>query len=65
MAITSSTFGSVTLTGEDAKKFKRQITFGKPKAGAKESVRRGVELAREFRESGRELKIQPSPVKAR
>lgn len=58
MAVISSTFGSVTLTGDDAKKFKRQVTFGKPKATAKASVARGVELAKNFRANDRELTIK-------
>lgn len=57
MAIQSNAFGRVTLTGEDAKKFKRQVTFGRPKAGARENVARGVELAKAFRSSGSCLKI--------
>lgn len=64
MAVNSSSFSSVTLTEEDAKKFKRQITFGKPKAAANASVSRGVELADQFRSSGRTLTIKV-PGKAR
>lgn len=55
MAIQSNAFGRVTLTGEDAKKFKRQVTFGRPKASAKENVERGVKLVREFRASKNEF----------
>ena len=57
MAITSNTFGRVTLTGDDAKKFKRQVTFGRPKAAAKANVEEGVKLAREFRANGRRLAL--------
>lgn len=64
MAVQSSAFGSVTLTDEDAKKFKRQVTYGKPKASAKESVSRGVKLASEFRTGNRELAFR-APIKAR
>ncbi|MDP1617059.1 hypothetical protein [Phenylobacterium sp.] len=64
MAVISSTFGSVTLTDEDAKKFKRQVTYGKPKASAKESVTRGVKLAGDFRQGNRELTFK-APAKAR
>lgn len=64
MAVHSSTFGSVTLTDEDAKKFKRQVTYGKPKAGARESVERGVKMAGDFRASNRELSFK-APVKGR
>ncbi len=58
MAVISSTFGSVTLTEEDAKKFKRQVTYGKPKAAARASVERGVKLAGEFRSGNRTLTIK-------
>lgn len=56
MAIHSTAFGSVTLTEDDAKKFKNQVTYGRPKANASAAVSRGVEMAREFRET-RSLKI--------
>lgn len=64
MAVNSSSFSSVTLTDEDAKKFKRQITYGKPKPAANTSVSRGVELADQFRSAGRSLTITV-PGKAR
>lgn len=53
MSIKSHAFGRVTLTDEDAKKFKNQVVYGKPKAAAVESVRRGVILAREFEKGGK------------
>lgn len=31
MSIRSSTFGAVRLTGEDARKFQAQVTYGRPK----------------------------------
>jgi hypothetical protein len=46
MSIKSHAFGRVTLTGEDAKKFKAQVTYGRPKAAAVESAKRGVEMSR-------------------
>lgn len=55
MAVISSAFGSVTLTEEDAQKFRRQVTYGRPKPRAKESLVRGVAMATSFRENGREL----------
>jgi len=48
MAITSSTFGRVTLTEEDAKKFERQVRYGRPSAQAVSSVREGRKLAAAF-----------------
>ena len=53
MSIHSSAFGRVTLTGEDAKKFRNQVTHGKPKKAAVQSVRRGVALSREFEKHGK------------
>lgn len=53
MSIMSHAFGRVTLTDEDAKKFKNQVIYGKPKAAAVESVKRGVVLAREFEKGGK------------
>lgn len=53
MGIRSHAFGRVTLTGRDATKFINQVRFGKPKSAAKESVRKGVRLAREFERDGK------------
>ncbi len=55
MAIHSNAFGRVSLTGDDAKKFKRQVTFGRPKANAKDNVERGVQLVQSFRSQGGKL----------
>lgn len=52
MSIKSHAFGRVTLTQHDAEKFKKQVTYGKPKPAAKEAVKRGVEMSRIFRDSG-------------
>lgn len=62
MTVHSSAFGGVTLTGDDAKKFNRQVTFGRPKADASASVARGVALAKGFRAGGRKL-ILTLPVR--
>lgn len=48
MSIQSHAFGRVTLTEGDAKKFTNQVKHGRPKAAAKESVKRGSELVREW-----------------
>jgi hypothetical protein len=42
MAITSDAFGRVTLTGDDAKKFKKQVTYGRPTKAAIETAKRGA-----------------------
>lgn len=55
MAVKSSAFGSVTLTEDDARKFKRQVVYGRPKASAKEGVQLGMKMATEFRNSDRSL----------
>jgi hypothetical protein len=58
MAIKSHAFGRVTLTEQDAKKFQAQVTYGKPKAAAKESAKRGVELSRALTSNGGRLSIK-------
>jgi hypothetical protein len=52
MAVVTSTFGGVRLTGKDAKKFKAQTTYGKPKAAAREAYARGSKLAHDFTRDG-------------
>ena len=52
MAIKTSTFGGVHLTGEDAEKFRRQVKSGRPKTAAKEALERGRILLQEFDEKG-------------
>ncbi|MDI2103941.1 hypothetical protein [Bradyrhizobium sp. Mp64] len=49
--IKSNAFGRVTLTDEDAKKFRNQVSYGKPKQAAQDSVRRGTELMQSFQEN--------------
>lgn len=53
MSIKSSAFGGVTLTGEDAKKFINQVTYGRPKKEAVESLARGSNMAKEFAKEGK------------
>jgi len=68
VAIMSNVFGRVTLTDEDAKKFRRQTTYGRPKSEAAESLRKGLEISRELRDSGRvsvKVTIQPKQVAKR
>lgn len=52
MSIKSNAFGGVVLSGADAKKFRNQVIFGKPKAAAKATVKRGIKLSRMFQEDG-------------
>ena len=49
--IKSNTFGRVTLTDEDAKKFRKQVAYGKPKQAAQASVLRGTQLVQSFKEN--------------
>ena len=53
MAIRSSAFGRVTLTDQDAKKFKAQARHGRPKAAASTSAKRGSALLEEMRSRGK------------
>lgn len=53
MSIKSDAFGRVTLTAGDAEKFKNQVTYGRPKTAAVESVRRGVKLNDAYKKSGK------------
>jgi hypothetical protein len=52
MSIVSNAFGRVILTEADAKKFKAQATYGRPKAAATQSMKKGVMLSRALRDSG-------------
>ena len=52
MAITSTAFGRVHLTKEDAKKFERQVRYGRTSSAAKESVKQGRALAAAFMQTG-------------
>ncbi|MCH4560360.1 hypothetical protein [Mesorhizobium jarvisii] len=52
MSIKSSAFGGVTLTGEDAKKFLNQVRYGRPKAAATASAKRGSAMLSQMQKSG-------------
>lgn len=45
MSIRSKPFGSLHLTGEDARKFHAQITYGRPRKAASESLEQGRPIA--------------------
>ena len=53
MSIQSHAFGRVTLTGDDAKIFKKQVARGQPKKAAVRTLQRGLKLSREFQKKGR------------
>jgi hypothetical protein len=52
MAIRSNAFGRTVLTDQDAKKFKSQATYGRPKEAAKESAKRGSKLLGQMKRHG-------------
>ncbi|KNY10804.1 hypothetical protein AKG11_33010 [Shinella sp. SUS2] len=53
MAVISSAFGQVKLTDDDAKKFRNQVTYGKPKASAVKTASRGSAMFKEYQTSGK------------
>ncbi len=57
MAIKSLDFGRVTLTGDDAKKFRNQVTHGRPKSVAVDNLKRGGVMYRNFRDKGGKLTL--------
>ena len=52
MSVKSTAFGAVRLTGEDAKKFRAQMTYGKPSKAAVESVAAGRKAAAHYAKHG-------------
>ena len=53
MAIKSHPFGRVTLTGDDAKEFTKQVLHGEASQAAKDAVREGCMMMSEFRRTGK------------
>lgn len=52
MSVQTTTFGSVRLSGEEAKKFKNQVAYGRPKKAAKITFASGERLAKQFNKAG-------------
>jgi hypothetical protein len=52
MAVYSNTFGGLVLTGDEAKKFRNQVRYGRPNQAAKDAVRRGMAMAEQLRANG-------------
>lgn len=52
MSVKTSTFGAVRLTDEEARKFRDQITYGRPKQAAVDSYARGKSAASEYAKQG-------------
>lgn len=61
MAIKSNAFGRVTLSGQDAKKFEKQVTYGKPKVAAKANAKRGAEMLRKMKEGKGKVLVTTVP----
>ncbi|MBB4264216.1 hypothetical protein [Bradyrhizobium sp. CIR3A] len=41
------------MTDDDAKKFRNQVAFGKPKQAAQASVLRGTQMVQSFKDKGK------------
>jgi len=52
MSVETSTFGALRLSGEDARKFKNQMRYGRPKKAAKAAAARGKGMMAQFRKKG-------------
>ena len=52
MAVRTSVFGAVQLTDEEAKKFRQQVTYGRPKQAAKSALANGKKMIREYDKKG-------------
>lgn len=52
MSVKTSTFGGVTLSGEDAKQFLRQVKYGRPKRAAVEAAKEGEKMLKELNKKG-------------
>lgn len=52
MIIRNGFFGGIKLTGQDASKFVRQFTYGRPKKEAIESAKRGDSLLKQYLDNG-------------
>lgn len=61
MAIYSNPFGGVRLTGEDAKKFLRQVRYGRPNAAVKATKARIDIMDEKFRKHGGEIPMRLDP----
>ncbi len=52
MAVKSTVFGGVRLSGSGAKKFQDQVRYGRPKQAASASAERGSQLRAEMNAHG-------------
>lgn len=52
MSVQTTFFGVTRLTGKDAKKFRRQVSYGKPSQAAANSLARGNEILKQMHSKG-------------
>jgi hypothetical protein len=52
MTILSNVSGATVLSGEDARKFRLQATYGRPRSAARDSAIRGAKLLKQLKELG-------------
>ncbi len=52
MGVKTTVFGSVRLSGEDAKKFQRQVKYGRPKKAAIDAYATGKHISSKMDEQG-------------
>jgi len=52
MSVKTSTFGGVRLSGEEADKFVKQVTYGRPKQAAQDAAARGNKMVSEYTATG-------------
>jgi hypothetical protein len=60
MSVKSTAFGAVRLTGADAKKFRAQMTYGKPSKAAVKSATLGRKAAAQYAKSGYAVLRKPA-----
>jgi hypothetical protein len=52
MSVQTTFFGVTKLTGKDAKKFRRQVTYGRPSKAAATTLARGEALLKQLNARG-------------
>jgi hypothetical protein len=52
MSVHTSILGGVRLTGQDAKKFRDQVTRGRPSKAAGKGLEEGTRLVKEYNANG-------------
>lgn len=61
MAVHSNTFGGLRLSGEDAKKFRSQVSSGRSSQAAKNSALKGIASAKTLLANGH-VKVAKTPA---